>query len=112
MSEEILGMVFFVTFFGMISFITRTLSDNRVRREVLKVEAANSEFVDALMREGGRDPEANLKWGLVIVALGGALMLIHFLGLDGDQPLTWGLLALFAGGALIGFYAISRRDGE
>ena len=110
MSEEILGMVFFVSFFGMISYITRVLSDNRVRREVLKVDA-NSDYIRALMADGGRtDPKSSLKWGMVTIALGGALALIHVLGLDGDQALTWGLLALFGGGALIGFYLIADKD--
>ena len=113
MSEEILGMVFFLSFFGMIAYITRVLSDNRVRREVMNIDAnsehLSAEFITALLQEArSNDPKSDLKWGMVAIAIGGALAFIHLLGLDGEDALTWGLVFICGGGALFTFHLINQ----
>ena len=112
MPGELVGIALFIGFFWSISFITKTLSDNRVRRELMKT-GANNEMIATLMMDASRDnPRESLKWGMVSVATGAALVMIQLLGLHSDEALTYGLIFLFAGSALIGFYLINPSTDD
>lgn len=110
MAEELIPIVVVSVFFWCIAYVTKTLSDNRVKRELVNVKA-DSETIDYLMlRSPPSERESSLKWGLVIVALGVAFGLIHLLRLDGDEAMTYAILFVFGGGALLGHYAL--KSGE
>ncbi len=106
MAEELMAIIVVGVFFGTIAFITKVLSDNRVKRELINMKA-DKDTIDYLMLQvPAQSNESSLKWGGVTVALGGALAVIHLLGLDGDDPMTFALLFLFGGGGLLGHYAL------
>ena len=103
---EMIPIVVVSVFFGCIAYVTRVLSDNRVKRELVNA-GADKETIDFLLLQAPVDRnEASLKWGIVGVALGAALAIIHVMGLDGDEPMTYALLFIFGGGGLLGHYAL------
>lgn len=107
MAEELIPIVLFITFFGSIAFITRVISDNRVKRELVNMKA-DRETIDYLMLQSPLpNRDGSLKWGIVSVAAGLAFALIHYMGLDGEDAMTYALLFVFAGGGLLVHYFIS-----
>ena len=105
MAEELIPIVLFITFFGSISFITRVVSDNRVKRELISMKTDKESIEYLLSQAPASQHESSLKWGIVTVALGIAFALIHLLGLDGEDPMTYAIMFIFGGGGLLGHYA-------
>lgn len=107
MEDTLVPIALFIAFFGTIVTITKTISDNRTKRQL--IEAGVSEgLVEALFMQR-RDPNTwtALKWGLVVVGLGLALVIMQFLPYDFEEPIAYGLMFLFAGGGLLLYYAIA-----
>jgi hypothetical protein len=83
--------------------------ENRLRRRLAETNASEDLIKSMLQAdEQGRRLSA-LKWGLVMVLLGGAFGLISALHLDSDNPGTWGLLIGFAGVGMLAYHAIANR---
>jgi len=102
-----------IAFFAVIGWIVKVISDNRIRRKVLD-QRVSDELAEAILKENASTPSAlgALKWGLIVLATGGALVLVQLLSIDADEPLTFGLIFLAAGAGLIAYYLIASQDGE
>ncbi len=108
--EELVPVVLFIMMFGVIGYVTRILSDNRVRRELIGKEV-DSEVIQKLFLENrAEDFNSNLKWGIVAVALGIALAIIQFTGLGSDEPLTFGIAFIAGGIALLSYYMLMKPE--
>lgn len=56
---------------------------------------------------------AALKWGLVTVGIGLALIVVQVLPYEFDEPIAYGLMFIFAGAGLLIYYAMaSRKEGS
>jgi hypothetical protein len=102
-----------IAFFAVIGWIVKVISDNRIRRKVLD-QRVSDELAEAILKENASAPSAlgALKWGLIVLATGGALVLVQLLSIDADEPLTFGLLFLAAGAGLIAYYLIASQDEQ
>ncbi len=68
----------------------------------------SEEVVKALFtKRQSPDTWTALKWGLVVVGLGLALVIVQFLPYDFEEPIAYGLMFLFGGGGLLAYYAIA-----
>lgn len=95
--------------FGVVS-VTRIISDGRTRRRLIDA-GATPELARALAATTRNDPGffGALKWGLVTLAVGLALIVIQFLPFRSDEPIVAGLILLFLGGGLLAYFAGARR---
>ncbi len=112
MPGELIPIIIVPGFFILIGFITKLISDNRVRRELIKSNADTATIENLFLRARSENPDGSLKWGVVSVAIGIAMILIEFIDLAGDQPMTYGIVFIFGGAALLGFYKIKMLRGE
>jgi hypothetical protein len=112
MAEELIPIVLFITFFGSIAFITRVISDNRVKRELVSMKADKDTIDYLLLQAPVQQHESSLKWGIVTVALGLAFALIHVLDFDGNDPMTYAIMFIFGGGGLLGHYVLKAGTDE
>ena len=106
MAEELIPIVLFISFFGSIAFITRVVSDNRVKRELVNMKADRETIEYLLSQAPASQHESSLKWGIVTVAVGAAFGLIHLLNLDGNDAMTYAIMFVFGGGGLLVHYAL------
>ncbi|MFT4799108.1 MAG: TctA family transporter [Candidatus Azotimanducaceae bacterium] len=107
--EELIPIVLFISMFGVIGYVTRVISDNRVRREMI-VNKVSEDIIQKLFLENrAEDFNSNLKWGIVSVALGTALAIIQMTELTSEEPLTFGLGFLAAGFGLLAYYGLKRN---
>ena len=113
MNEDLLIPIIIVpTFFYAIAYITRVISDNRIRRTLVD-NNASEEIIQKLFLENRDEAvSGNLKWGIVLVLIGAALGVIQVTGLSEHDPLTYGVVFIFGGGGLLVYYAIQSRLGD
>ncbi|MFP6807164.1 MAG: DUF6249 domain-containing protein [Pseudomonadales bacterium] len=112
MPGELVPLIIVPAFFFMIAYIARLISDNRVRRELINSNADTSTIENLLLKARSENPDASLKWGIVSLAIGLALVLIEVMDLSTDQALTYGITFIFGGAGLLCFYMIKIRRGE
>lgn len=107
MEDILVPIALFIAFFGTIVAITKTISDNRTKRRLIDA-GVSEEFVEALFTQR-RDPDTwtALKWGLVVVGLGLALVIVQFLPYDFEEPIAYGLMFLFGGGGLLLYHVLT-----
>lgn len=100
-------------FFASIVWIVKIISDNRIRRKLID-QRVSDEVARAVMKEGRAMPSAYgaLKWGLVILGVGGALIIGHILTIDMDDPVGYGFIFLAAGAGLVTYYFMATEEGE
>jgi hypothetical protein len=104
--ETLVPIVLFIMMFGVIGHITRVISDNRVRRELVSPEVIQKLFLE----NRAEDFNSNLKRGMVSVALSMALVIIQFTELGGDKPLTFGIAFITGGMALLAYYLVMKPE--
>ena len=98
----------FVSFFAFVLGTTKVLSDNWTKRKLIEARVSE-DIIRALFRKES-DPEmfAALKWGIVLAAIGMALVVSQYLPSGFDEPLAWGLVLLFGGAGLLVYYVVAR----
>ncbi|HIG39624.1 MAG: DUF6249 domain-containing protein [bacterium] len=96
-------------FFFVIAYITRVISDNRIRHTLINNNASEEVIQKLFLENRTEGVSGNLKWGLVLVLIGAALGVIQMTSLSGDDPLTYGVVFIFGGAGLLMYYAIQSR---
>lgn len=108
--EDVLAVIgiFWAIPFTLIA-LTKVISDNRTRRELIKA-GGTEEMLEALFARKEEDPRryTALKWGILTASVGLALVVVQFLPISFEEPdpAAYGLLFLFAGGGLLVYYAV------
>jgi hypothetical protein len=110
MLNDLLPIIVPLAFFWAIAFIAKTIGETRTRRRLIE-NKASPEFAAAVMREAPRDIAAHdsLKWGLLIGAVGLALVVVQFLPYRSDEPIAIGVVLVFGAAGLLAHYAATRR---
>ena len=102
--------IIIASFFAAIAYISLVLSDNRVKRELINMKADKETIDHLLLQAPAQNNEGSFKWGLVAVALGSSLAMIHVLDLGQGEPMTYALLFIFGGAGLLGHYALKAGE--
>jgi hypothetical protein len=100
-----------VIFIGIIA-IAKIISDNKLRHKLIDKGLLNEKaqylYPEKKAGSGGR---TNLKWGMILVAIGLAFSLPRLFIRD-QEELTLAALFLFVGVALLLYYALSPKTEE
>lgn len=108
--ENLVPIVMFLSTALAIVGVTRIISEGRTRRRLIEAQAT-PELAQTLLAPPRQDAGLydSLRWGLVIGAVGLALILIQFLPYGPEEPIAFGLVLLFGAGGLLAYYAAARR---
>ena len=89
--------------------VTKIIADTRTRR--LLIQAGVTAEVARAITAPREDPGlfAALRWGLVLGAVGLALIVVQFLPYRSTDPIAFGVGLLFGGAALLAYYAVAKR---
>jgi hypothetical protein len=110
MLNDLVPLVVPLAFFWAVTALARTISDTRTRRRLIDTKATPD--VAAAVMSGGHGDVAlhdSLKWGLVVGAIGLALIVVQFLPYRPDEPIALGVVLVFGAAGLLGYYAAARR---
>lgn len=92
--------------------VTKLVTDSRVRRRLIEANAS-PDTAAAVLAPLPADPGllGALKWGLVTLAVGVALIVVQFLPYRPDEPIALGVVLVFAAAGLLAYYARAKRAG-
>lgn len=100
-------------FFALVAYIAKLIADTRIRRKAIDARLSNEDADDLLDRESNRsNTHSALKWGLVVLALGGGLLFVELLAISFESPAAYAVLLLATGFALLSYYLIEWDDDE
>lgn len=111
MNEEILIPIVVVpTVFLAIYHIIKTISDNNLRRKIIDKGMLDENVQHLFQKEKfGSTFPASLKWGMVLVALGTAMLIGQLAPRSLEEEATIISMFIFSGLALIAFYFLENR---
>jgi len=100
-----------LTIFGSVAFVIKILSDNRVRTRIIENTNINDQEKMALLQTGqpGGQTLQSIKWGLVLIAIGLALLIGNIFPYQVSEEMTFGFGFLFAGLAFLAYYILAKR---
>ena len=102
--------------FGSIVLVVKILSDNRVRQKAAEKGLSKEDFQNLFSKESEQFLSGlnALKWGMVLVGIGLAVVVGRFVSYDVRDEVTLGLVFVMAGMAFIIYYAIykNRESGQ
>ena len=104
MPGELIPIIIVPSFFFCIAYITQVISDNRIRREFISKNVSADIIQKLFVDKRAESVSGNLKWGVVMVAVGFALSIIHLARLSADEPLTYSIVFILAGGGFLLYY--------
>ncbi len=95
----------------ILGFVTvvRIISENRLKRNLIDKGMVN-EDIKFLSQNYMENPLTAVKWGLVLIGLGGALFAGQLLDLREEG--TIGLMMLLAGGGFITYYFLANNESR
>jgi hypothetical protein len=114
MFDGLVQLVVPLAFFASLAFtvvgVTKLITDSRVRRRLVEANAS-PETAAAVLAPLPADPGllGALKWGLVTLAVGAALIVVQFLPYRPDEPIVLGVVLVFAAAGLLAYYARAKR---
>ena len=110
-NDVIVPIVMFVAIAMMFLGLVRTIADTVVRRRL--IAAGNAGDISRMLAASAEDRVSGaLKWGIVAVAAGAALVIIQLLPYERDEPIVLGILLLFVGIGLLVYYSMARKAGS
>jgi hypothetical protein len=92
-------------------FIIWIVTRHRERATMIEKGLSHEEIKAMYHRDIKRDPFTSLKWGLMALLAGAAILLGNYLHIvyNVDEGVIFGLITLFVGIALILFYTIAVK---
>ena len=111
-------MVVVTVMFGTLVLIIKIISDNRIRTKLIESGQVDEKAKFLYLRGDKRpaDPLSSVKWGMVLVGVGLALIIGQFVNqfmYFGDvEGFTFGLMCLFAGIAFLIYYSLKKKENK
>ena len=98
-----------ITLFIVLGYIIKSISDNRVRKQLIE-KGMNNKNLSLLYAERLESSYLSaLKWGLVLIMLGIALLITQLFPEYVSEEFTLGGMFIFAGAAFLIYYFIARN---
>lgn len=106
---EIVPSVLFISMAVVIIATVRTITDYLLRRQLIR-SGISAEQMQSMLAPPlpGADRVTALKWGIVFVAVGLALVLIEFLPFRSTDPVVYGLVLISAGAGFLTYVQVTR----
>lgn len=95
--------------FGSAVLIVKSVLDYKVRRQLIEKGPVDDSAQSFLARESELARLSSLKWGMVLIGLGIALLVGYIYPQMFDEGGVIGLMLILAGVAFLIYYAIAQR---
>ena len=116
--EDLVPMVVVTVIFGTLVLIIKILSDNRIRKSLIESGQVDEKAKYLYLKAGNKtpDPLSSVKWGMVLIGVGLALLIGQFIGqfvhYSDVEGITIGLMFLFAGVAFLIYYRMKKNEEQ
>ena len=112
MSENLMIVLNLAIIFGTIAFVVKTIADNRVRNKAIEKGILDEQLkgVFAQTAEQFLSGLNAIKWGMVLIGIGLAIVIGRFLPYSYTEEGTLGLALIFSGLAFIIYYQLYKKS--
>ena len=98
-----------VSFFIVVAYIIKVISDNRVRNRLIDKGQVDSTVKDLFNENVMQKSMHSMKWGLVLIGIGLALFIGQLFPYDMKEEITIGGMFFLAGvGFLVSYFIVKR----
>jgi hypothetical protein len=111
--RDILMPIAIIGSFGTAVYMfTKTMTDYILKKKMIEKGFVNDSTQAIFKNQGTEDKYPSLKWGLIVLATGLALVLLEFIETRPDSPLPYGLLAVFISIGFLSYYFIVQKNSK
>lgn len=98
---------------GSIFFFTKIMTDYILKKKMIDKGFVNEDTQAIFKKHVDENKYSALKWGLIILFGGLALMIMEFIPTSPESPLPYGMLAFFISlGFLIYYFVMKKEEGK
>jgi len=111
--REVLMPISIIGSFGTAVYMfTKIMTDYILKKKMIDKGFVNDSTQAIFKSQETNDKYPSLKWGLIALSTGLALVLLEFIDTRPDSPLPYGLLAVFISLGFLAYYFIVQRDSK
>jgi hypothetical protein len=111
--RDILMPIAIIGSFGTALYMfTKVMTDYILKKKMIDKGFVNDSTQAIFKQQNVDDKYPSLKWGLIVLATGLALVLLEFIETRPDSPLPYGLLAVFISTGFLAYYFIVQRESK
>ncbi len=98
---------------GAVYFFVRVMTDYILKKKMIEKGFVNDDTQAIFKQQVGENKYSSLKWGLIILFGGFALILMEYIPTSPDSPLPYGLMAVAVSlGFLIYYFVVRKESGK
>ena len=87
------------------------MTDYILKKKMIEKGFVNDETQAIFKQQSGNDGKyGSLKWGLITLSAGLALIILEYVEFRRDSPLPYGVLAVFISVGFLAYYFIAQRN--
>jgi len=91
-------------------WFTRTVSDYILKKKMIEKGYVNEDTQAIFKRNTDENKYSSLKWGLIILFAGLALVIMEYIPHDSESPLPYGLFAVFVSLGFLIYYFMVKKE--
>jgi len=110
--EVLMPLAIFAGLGGSVYFFTKALTDYILKKKMIDKGYVNEDAQAIFKRHADENKYSALKWGLIILFGGLALILIEYIPTSPESPLPYGLLAFFISFGFLIYYFMVKKEQE
>lgn len=111
--EVLMPIAILGTLGGSIFFFTKIMTDYILKKKMIDKGFVNEDTQAIFKKHVDENKYSALKWGLIILFGGLALMIMEFIPTSPESPLPYGMLAFFISlGFLIYYFVMKKEEGK
>lgn len=100
----------FGSFGATLYFFTKVITDYILKKKMVEKGFVNEESQSIFKQHSAENKYAALKWGILVLSAGIALIIIDSVDVDPNKPLPYGIFAVCMAIGFLVYYAIVKRE--
>ncbi len=110
--EQLIPVIIVPCFFGVIAYIVKIVSDNRIRRRLIDSGQVDEKIKYLYFKSPNTfsEPFNTVRWGLVLIALGMGIIIGQQFPAGEKEQMTLCAMFIMAGIAFLVYYFLAKRE--
>ncbi|HNP95081.1 MAG TPA: hypothetical protein PKJ63_05615 [Cyclobacteriaceae bacterium] len=110
--EVLMPLAIFSGLGGSVYFFTKALTEYILKKKMIEKGYVNEDTQAIFKRHADENKYSALKWGLIILFGGLALIIMEFIPTSPESPLPYGLLAFSVSLGFLIYYFMVKKESE
>lgn len=98
------------TFGVSLLFFTRAITDYILKKKMIEKGFVNEDTQAIFKRHTEENKFSSLKWGLIILTAGIALIIMEYVPYERESPLPYGIFAVAVSIGFLAYYFLVRKE--